>query len=158
MISVTRHIRFLISLCGLVLVLSLTAFAQDPMDAWKEYNFRNNAIKQAQVQNLELYELKLLRGLVFGRHGRVFKDTDISAFLKDQSWYKPDPDFSNSMLNDTERRSLDVIRIAEAVKHETIQPGDMRLWRDRAIPGKKLGKHTGAEWKVLIADAEEITG
>jgi hypothetical protein len=158
MILVTRHIRFLFSLCGLVLFLSLTAQAQDPMDAWKNYNFRDSAIKQAQVQNLELYELKLLRGLVFGRHGRVFKDTDISAFLKDQPWYKPDPDFSNAMLNATERRSLDVIRIAEAAKHETIEPGDMRYWRDRGIPAKKLGKHSGAEWKVLIAEVEAIHG
>ena len=158
MISVTRHIRFVISLCGLVLLLSLTAQAQDPMEAWKNYNFRDNAIKQAQVQNLELYELKLIRGLVFGRHGRVFKDGEIDGFLKEQSWYKADPDFSNSMLNDTERRSLDVIRIAEAAKHETIQPGDMRYWRDRAITAKKLGKHSGAEWKVLIAEVEAIHG
>ena len=158
MISITRHIRVLFSLCGLVLVLSLTAQAQDPMDAWKNYNFRSDPIKQAQVQNLELYELKLIRGLVFGRHGRVFKDGEISAFLKDQSWYQPNPAFTNSMLNDTERRSLDVIRIAEAAKHDTIQPGDMRYWRDRAIPARKLGKHSGAEWKVLLAEVEAIHG
>lgn len=158
MLSVTRHVRFLFSLCGLVLLLSVAAQAQDPMDAWKDYNFRNNAIKQAQVQNLELYELKLIRGLVFGRHGRIFKDSDISAFLKDQSWYKPDAAFKNSMLNDTERNSLDVIRIAEAAKHDTIEPGDMRYWRDRAIPAKKLGKHSGAEWKVLLAEVEAIHG
>src|ERR1041385_2683540 len=158
MISVTRHIRFVSFLCGLVLALGLTAHAQDSMDAWKEYNFRANPIKQAQVQNLELYDLKMLRGLVFGRHGRIFKDTDISAYLKDQSWYKPDDNFSNSMLNDTERRSLDVIRIAEAAKHDTIQPGDMRYWRDRPITAKKLGKHSGAEWKVLVAEVEAIHG
>lgn len=158
MLSVTRHVRFLFSLCGLVLLLSVAAQAQDPIDAWKDYNFRNNAIKQAQVQNLELYELKLIRGLVFGRHGRIFKDSDISAFLKDQSWYKPDAAFKNSMLNDTERNSLDVIRIAEAAKHDTIEPGDMRYWRDRAIPAKKLGKHSGAEWKVLLAEVEAIHG
>lgn len=155
---IARHIRFLFSLCGLVLLLSLNAQAQDPMDAWKDYNFGNNAIKQAQVQNLELYELKMVRGLVFGRHGRVFKDGEIKAYLENQSWYKPNPEFKNSMLNDTERRSLDVIRIAEAAKHDMIQPGDMRYWRDRAIPAKKLGKHSGAEWKVLLAEVEAIHG
>ena len=158
MISVTRHIRILFSLCGLVVALSFTAQAQDPMDAWKDYNFRNNPIKQAQIQNLELYQLKLIRGLVFGRHGRLFKDSEISAYLKDQPWFKVDPDFKNAMLNDTERRSLDVIRIAEAAKHDTIQPGDMRYWRDRAIPAKKLGKHSAAEWKVLLAEVEAIHG
>lgn len=145
-------------LCALVLLISFTAQAQDPMDAWKDFNFRNNAIKQVQVQNLELYDLKLLRGLVFGRHGRVFKDAEIKQFLETQSWYKPNAEFNNSLLNDTERRNLDVIRIAEAAKHETIQPGDMRYWRDRAIPARKLGKHSGAEWKVLLAEVEAIHG
>jgi hypothetical protein len=102
--------------------------------------------------------LKLIRGLVFGRHGRIFKDGEISSFLKDQSWYQPNPDFTNSMLNDTERRSLDVIRIAEAAKHDTIQPGDMRYWVGRAIPARKLGQHSNAEWKVLLAEVEAIHG
>jgi hypothetical protein len=158
MILLTRHIRFVGSFCALLLALSFTANAQDPMDAWKEYDFRHNGLKQAQIQPLELYELKLLRGLVFGRHGRVFKDGEIKAFLEQQSWYKPSSEFSNSVLNDTERRSLDLIRIAEAAKHDTIQPGDMRYWRDRAIPARKLGKHSGAEWKVLLAEVEAIHG
>ena len=158
MISVPRQFRTAFGLCALVLVLSLTANAQDNMAKWKDFDFRNNAIKQAQVQDLELYELKFLRGLVFGRHGRVFKDAEIKSFLEEQTWYKPNAEFSNSMLNDTERRNLDVIRIAEAAKHETIQPGDMRYWRDRAIPVRKLGKHSGAEWKVLLAEVEAIHG
>jgi hypothetical protein len=154
----SRHVLSSLILFALIACTSFVVQAQDPMGAWKDYNFRNNAIKQAQVQNLEFYELKLMRGLVFGRHGRVFKDGEIKAFLEQQSWYKPNPDFKNSSLNDTERRSLDVIRIAEAAKHDTIQPGDMRYWRDRAIPARKLGKHSGAEWKVLLAEVEAIHG
>jgi len=145
-------------LLALLTFASFTAQAQDPMEAWKSFDFRSNAIKQAQVQSLELYDLKLLRGLVFGRHGRIFKDAEIKSFLETQAWYKPSAEFNNSMLNDTERRNLDVIRIAEAAKHETIQPGDMRYWRDRAIPARKLGKHSGAEWKVLLAEVEAIHG
>ena len=158
MIPVPRLLPLVGSVCALVLVLSLTANAQDIMAKWKDFDFRNNAIKQAQVQDLELYELKFLRGLVFGRHGRIFKDPEIKSFLEEQTWYKPNAEFNNSMLNDTERRNLDVIRIAEAAKHETIQPGDMRYWRDRAIPARKLGKHSGAEWKVLLAEVEAIHG
>lgn len=154
----SRHFRRSILLLVLIACTSFAVQAQDPIDAWKNYNFRNDPIKQAQVQTLELYELKLIRGLVFGRHGRIFKDGEISSFLKDQSWYQPNPEFTNSMLNATERRSLDVIRIAEAAKHDTIQPGDMRYWRDRAIPARKLGKHSGAEWKVLLAEIEAIHG
>ena len=132
--------------------------ATDPMDALKSVDFRKTSLKQVQVQKLSLEDLKLLRGIVFGRHGRVFKDIDIKMYLEEQPWYKPNPDFKNSMLNNIERRNLDLIRIAEAAKHETIQPGDMRYWRDRQIPAKKLGKHSGAEWKVLLAEVEAIHG
>src|SRR5690348_1013980 len=145
-------------LLALLSFLSITAAAQDTMDTLKDLDFSKNSIKQAQAQKLEMYDLKLLRGIIFGRHGRVFKDTDINSYLQEQSWYKANDNFTNAMLNDVERRNLDVIRIAEASKHDTIQPGDMRYWRDRPITARKLGKHSGAEWKVLVAEVEAIHG
>jgi hypothetical protein len=150
--------RLPLFLLGLLLISSVTAQAQDPIDRWKNFDFSATAIKVSEVQKLEMWDLKLLRGLIFGRHGRVFKDLDIKNYLEAQPWYQPNPEFKNSMLNDTERRNLDLIRIAEASKHETIQPGDMRYWRDRPITARKLGKHSGAEWKVLQAEIEAIHG
>ncbi len=155
MFPASRHPLLLLAL---IAICSFTALAQDPMDAWKNFDFSKNTIQQAQLKDLTIWDLKLMRGLVFGRHGRVFKDAEIRTYLEAQPWYKPNAEFNNSMLNETERRNLDLIRIAEAAKHETIQPGDMRYWRDRAIPARKLGKHSGAEWKVLQAEIEAIHG
>ena len=143
---------------ALLVLFSMSAVAQETMDSLKEIDFSKTSLKQSQVQKLYPEDLKLLRGIIFGRHGRVFKDNEIKIYLEEQSWYKPNPDFKNSMLNDMERRNLDLIRIAEASKHETIQPGDMRYWRERAITPKKLGKHSNAEWKVLLAEVEAIHG
>src|ERR1043165_9368117 len=123
-------------LFALIALFSVTAAAQDTMDAFKDQDFSKSSIKQAQAQKLEMYDLKLLRGIIFGRHGRVFKDTDLKAYLEEQSWYKPNPDSRNSMLSDVERRKPDVIRVAEASKHDAIQPGDMRYWRDRPITAR----------------------
>ena len=145
----------------LLVLIALTAFsanAQDAMESLKQLDFSKSVLKQSQVQKLSPEDLKLLRGIIFGRHGRVFKDNDIKIYLEEHSWYKPNPEFKNSMLNDVERRNLDIIRIAEAAKHETIQPGDMRYWRNRQITQKKLGKPSGAEWKVLLAEVEAIHG
>jgi hypothetical protein len=150
----TRHL-LVVALIGF---MSFAVRAQDTMDGLKELDFSKTSLKQGQVQKLSPEDLKLLRGIVFGRHGRVFKDNDIKVYLDEQSWYKPNPDFKNSLLNPTERQNLDIIRIAEASKHETIQPGDMRYWRDRQITARKLGKHSGAEWKVLLAEVEAIHG
>ena len=152
------RLRMALQLLTLLVSLSFTAAAQDSLDVWKDFDFAKTPTKAAQIQSLPLEDLKLLRGIVFGKHGRVFKDAEIKSYLDNQSWYKANPDFKNSMLNDTERRTLDLIRIAEASKHETIQPGDMRYWRDRTITPKKLGKHSGAEWKVLVAEIEAIHG
>src|SRR5215203_6965176 len=142
----------------LITLFACAAMAQDTMDSLKGIDFSKASLKQSQVNRLNPEDLKLLRGIIFGRHGRVFKDNEIKIYLEEQSWYKPNTDFKNSMLNDMERRNLDLIRIAEAAKHETIQPGDMRYWRDRQITAPKLGKHSGAEWKVLLAEVEAIHG
>jgi hypothetical protein len=153
-----RRFSHVILLLALMALVSFSVQAQDPMDAWKDFDFAKTAIKPTQIQPLALEDLKLLRGIVFGRHGRVFKDAEIKTYLEAQPWFKPSSDFTNGKLNATERRNLDLIRIAEASKHETIQPGDMRFWVDRTITPKKLGKHSGAEWKVLIAEVEAIHG
>jgi len=137
---------------------SFAAQAQDSMQRWQSFDFSKSVLKAADIANLPLEDLKLLRGIVFGRHGRIFKDADIRVYLEAQDWYKANPDFNNSMLNNTERRNLDIIRDAEAGKHETVQPGDMRYWRARPLTTRKLGIHSGAEWRVLRAEVEAIHG
>ncbi len=127
----------------LLLLVLFSAFsaanAQDEyagVKTWETYDFAGRAITTAHLSALSIDDLKLVRGIVFGKHGRVFKDPDIKRYLDSRSWFKADAGFQNSALNDTERRNLDVIRIAEAEKHETVQPGDMRLYQDRALtPG-----------------------
>lgn len=134
------------------------AQAQDNLSKWEKFDFASGSVELTQLKDLSLEDLKYLRGIVFGRHGRVFKDADIQSYLKDRSWYKPDPNFQNSMLNSTERSNLDVIREAEAAQHENIQPGDLRFYQTRLFTTKQLGEHTGAEWRVLQAEIEAIHG
>jgi YARHG domain len=145
----------------LLLSMAIVARAQDEyasVKKWESYNFGAQTIAPADLSGLEIYDLKLVRGIVFGKHGRVFKDPDIRRFLESRTWYKADSNFQNSSLNDTERANLDVVRIAEAKSHETVEPGDMRLYQTRALTRKKLGTHTNAEWTVLAAEIEAIHG
>lgn len=154
-------VRLLAFALFLLVLTALGVQAQDEyasVKKWETYDFAAHGITTADLGALEEYDLKLVRGIVFGRHGRVFKDPDIRRFLESRNWYKADPNFQNSSLNDNERANLDVIRIAEAQKHETVQPGDMRLYENRALTRKKLGTHTNAEWTVLAAEIEAIHG
>lgn len=157
------HPQFRRLLLVFIFLLSgfFTAAAQDASEAvlrWEQFDFNKSTIVPSQIATLPLEDLKLLRGLIFGRHGRVFKDPAIRAFLESRPWFRANPDFNNSQLSSTERQNLDVIRDAEAGKHQYVQPGDMRYWRWRSIPRRKLGQHSSAEWLVLRSEIEAIHG
>lgn len=158
--SPVRFARLVLPLL-FILSASFAAQAQDEyasVKSWESFDFAGKTMTPADVTKLEIFDLKLVRGIVFGKHGRVFKDPDIRRFLESRPWYKANPNFQNSSLNDTERKNLDVIRIGEAQKHQTVEPGDMRLYQNRALTRKKLGTHTNAEWQVLAAEIEAIHG
>ncbi|HEV2861793.1 MAG TPA: YARHG domain-containing protein [Pyrinomonadaceae bacterium] len=155
-----RKLRAVVAALALALLASAAAVAQDsdPFKKLADLDFSKQRITREQLKDIELYELKFLRGIVFGRHGRVFKDRDIQGYLKEQAWYKPADTFQNSQLNDTERQNLDLIREAEAMKHEQVEPGDLRWWQAKAMTAEKLGTHTAAEWRILRAEVEAVHG
>ncbi len=149
----------------------LSVFAQDDrQEIWKEFSkqnwqkfdFAKKKLTKAQLNKLkteqEISELELLRGVVFGKRGRIFKEKSIQEYLGKQIWYKPNPTFTNALLTKTERDNLDLIRLKEAEKHPSIQPGDMRLWQAKLITEDNIGSYTAAEWRVLIAEIEAIHG
>jgi len=151
--------RSLLTVAVLVITGSLCGLgAQENLRGWEDFDFANSSIKATQIQSLSLDDLKILRGIVFGRHGRIFKDPAIRSYLEARTWYRPNPEFQNSVLTRVERRNLDLIRDAEANKHEQVQPGDMRFYRTRLLTRKKLGAHSGAEWLVLRSEIEAIHG
>src|SRR5436190_20477193 len=91
-----------VALAGFVLMFLplVVARAQDNLKQFENFDFATKQLKGAEINNLPLDDLKFLRGIVFGRHGRVFKDAEIKAYLENQAWYKPNAGFQNSMLND----------------------------------------------------------
>jgi hypothetical protein len=160
--KIPDRLRRTATLLALVLLTAGLGAAQDAStEMYKKLealDLSKQAIAREQVEVLDLYDLMRLRGVVFGRHGRIFKDREIQGYLKDQAWYKPNPNFSNSMLNETERANLDLIREQEALKHDQIMPGDLRWWQAREMTDEKLGLHSAAEWQVLRAEVEAVRG
>jgi hypothetical protein len=129
---------------------------------WHKFDFAAKKVTKAQLDKLStdglVSELELLRGVVFGKRGRIFKERPVQDFLERQSWYKPNAKFSNSVLTKMERDNIDLIRQVEAEKHLTIQPGDYRWWQNKLITAENLGSYTAAEWRVMIAEIEAIHG
>ena len=158
----------ILSLCTLV-------FAQNDINAernqgwknfnrkgWDKFDFAKSKIARARLLKLKtdgaVNELALLRGIVFGKRGRIFKEKDIQEYLEKQAWYKPNANFTNAILTKPERENLDLIRLAEAERHEVVEPGDLRLWQTKEIPDDKIYSETAAGWRILIAEIEAIHG
>ena len=141
-----------------LLMLSTGIFAQDKLKKWQTFDFSKQKITKVQLAKFEPDDLQLLRGIVFGKRGRIFKEQSIQKYLAKQSWYKPKETFSNAVLSRTERANIDVIREAEADRHDSVKPGDLRFWQKKEIPDEKLYTDTAADWRVMIAEVEAIHG
>jgi hypothetical protein len=152
-----RH-SLLVAFLSLALAGLSNAQTEGSFQEWEKFDFSKHSLELSQIREMPLEELRLLRGLVFGRHGRVFKDADIRDYLKERPWFKANPNFRNSELNETERKNLDIIREAEAKKHDFIEPGDLRFHRERPFTVEQLGEHTAGEWRILRAEVEAIHG
>ncbi|HEX8738113.1 MAG TPA: YARHG domain-containing protein [Pyrinomonadaceae bacterium] len=169
--------KFIVCLSFLIaLVFAQNALAQDDdfvktrNEGWKAFNkqnwdkfdFTKRKITKAQLAKLDnsaaFSHVELLRGVIFGKRGRVFKERSIQDYLEKQAWYKPNPNFRNALLTKMERDNLDIIRLAEAERHESIEPGDMRIWQAKLITDENLRYYSPAELTILIAEIEAIHG
>ncbi|MBV9215874.1 MAG: YARHG domain-containing protein [Acidobacteria bacterium] len=156
-------------------LLGLAAVGQevDPVARaarWKEFNkhnfdqfnFAKVKLTKEKIAGLKEDEnaddFALLRGVVFGKHGRVFKERSIQDYLEKQAWYRPNAKFTNALLTPVERSNLDLIRVTEAEKHTFIEPGDMRVWRAKLITDNNLRDYSAAELTILAAEVEAIHG
>jgi hypothetical protein len=156
-----RRANLWIYVAGIFLLFSVSIVLAQETDNLKKYHgydFSKKVLTKAELSKLESYDLENLRGVVFGKRGRIFKEKTIQDYLTTQKWYKANPNFNNSVLSLNERKNIDLIREAEAEKHDFIQPGDLRFWEKKEIVEDKLAPNTAAEWRVLIAEMEAIHG
>jgi len=158
-----------------VFVFGEVVMAQDDFDAekkqawkefdkkgWDKFDFAKKKITKVQLDKLKsdgaVDELALLRGVVFGKRGRVFKERSIQDYLEKQTWYKSKTNFTNAVLVKIERDNLDSIRLTEAERHSSVQPGDLRYWQTKEIPDDNLYTESPADWRIMIAEIEAIHG
>lgn len=121
-------------------------------EEWEQFDYSAALIPPSALAPLSLDEVKRIRGVIFGKHGRVFEDTTIQHWLATRPWYKPDTTFSNDRLSEGDRQNLEIVREAEAAKHKQIEPGDMRFYQNRVITAAMLGEHSPQDWEVLEAE------
>lgn len=63
-------------------------------------------ITDSQLSNLSKSELRLARNEIYARHGFIFESAELTNHFKKQSWYEPNPNFSDSMLSKLEHTNV----------------------------------------------------
>ena len=71
------------------------------------------------LQDLDKAQLRLMRNAVYAIHGYDFKSQDLKEYFSGFSWYKPNPNFSESDFTEIERKNIELIRQMEN-QEETI--------------------------------------
>jgi hypothetical protein len=67
----------------------------------------------ADVEKLNVNELRIARNEIYARHGRKFQDADLQKYFESKSWYKGTieaKDFDDNSLTDIEKKNRDLIQ------------------------------------------------
>lgn len=73
------------------------------------FNYASEPVDIQFLEKLSIKQLKLLRNEIFARHGRIFADTMLRKYFSAQPWYKQNPNFKDSELNEIEKENSDTI-------------------------------------------------
>lgn len=95
----------------------LTAMLHNILDIKTAYegNIRLYTLKDLQDSQAQLYDsldrlyVKVIRNEIFARHGKVFNDSNLQSIFIGRGWYKPNPNYSDSMLNEYEKKNIKFI-------------------------------------------------
>ncbi len=72
-------------------------------------------IEYSQIENLEIYNLRLLKNEIYARKGFVFSNNEFKKHFEKQTWYKPKNNNKSIQLSEIETKNVEVIsqRISE---------------------------------------------
>ena len=80
-----------------------------------KFSSLNKKLKKSDLENLDAAQLRLMRNAVYARHGRIFNSVDLQSLWECYTWYKPNPDYNDSMLTKTDKMNLKLIQDMEKV-------------------------------------------
>ena len=59
--------------------------------------------------NDELRRIKIRRNTIFAYYGRTFKTDWLQEYFNSQFWYKPNPNYSDEMLNEFDKEEIQIL-------------------------------------------------
>lgn len=91
---------------GIGSVEELAGYSLDSRYLWPSDQLE---ISDGPLNDITQTEIAALRNEIFARHGYIFSSPEWDAFFRTAVWYVPDAGYSESMLNETEKKNLAII-------------------------------------------------
>ncbi len=91
----------------------------DPMEELAEADPEDSSgeltvpCQQEELANQSKGELRITRNTIYARHGRPFKSADLSKHFNGQSWYRANPEYSDSLLTEADRDCITRVKQQE---------------------------------------------
>ncbi|MCI0487310.1 MAG: protein kinase [Blastocatellia bacterium] len=75
---------------------------------------RGVRLSEDDLAGLSANELRVLRNIVYARHGRSFETPALQRFFDNQPWYRRNSNYNDSLLTAADRANVSLIRAAES--------------------------------------------
>jgi eukaryotic-like serine/threonine-protein kinase len=82
-----------------------------------------SVITEKDLYGLNPAELRLLRNVIFARHGRIFDTPGLQKYFAARAWYKANAGYSDEMLDATDRENVNMIFALENKAKATLTSG-----------------------------------
>lgn len=72
--------------------------------------------KLIQVKDIETFskrDLRILRNMIYAKHGRPFKSAILQQYFGRMAWYKSDPKYTDDSLTDVDRKNIKIVQSVE---------------------------------------------
>lgn len=73
----------------------------------------NGLLTLADLEDLSRRDLRILRNMVYARHGRPFKSEVLHEYFTTLDWYQPDEKYTDGRLSAVDRKNVQLIQSVE---------------------------------------------
>ena len=74
----------------------------------------DSKLTEEDLKELDKAQLRLMRNAVYARHGRTFKSVDLQSLWECYTWYKKNPNYSDSLLTDIDKYNIELVQKYES--------------------------------------------
>lgn len=78
------------------------------------YTQLDSKLTDSDLTDMSKALLRRMRNAVYARHGRIFNSYDLQRFFGYETWYKPNPNYSDDMLTEIDKYNIELIQKYEA--------------------------------------------